>query len=733
MKKTTYMNTTILSNETGRSMVEMLGVLAIIGVLSVGGVYGYGVAMKKHKANELLHQASMLATTVSAQIMSGKDPTALDTFADSNLGKFALDYDPTKTTFDLKISELDGSVCSQLKEGGMVQKVECNETAKTASITYYKNLATSKEQGEADGSLNGSCTESSDKCDGGTYYVCENGKWVAQSGLTCNGNNVELSDSCKFDQTVCLKGTPYVCCGGYWLEYPWDKCCDGNKAFDGLDFTCKDGMSYMCCAGNWLEMNPCCEGNVPEQSGRCVNGQAQICSFGLWDNDSSVGCCNGDEFMGEGKEACVNGGYKVCCAGNWYSTQGCCNGDTDVAEGETTTINGKTYRCNNAQLRLIETCNDDGATKCMDGTYYTCFGGEWMDYGGCCYGDTAFEDREGYCKDGVYYVCSTAWWVNSNDDYVDGCCNGDDIVEEYNTTTINGKTYRCSGGQLWLYETCNVDGATKCMDGKYYTCCVGEWMNYGGCCLGDTAFEDGTYQCIAGKYRACCAGTWTEYSDCQTAGSCSTEGATSCINGTYYTCYGGVWSDTSSEGCCNGNTFVPNWQNACVDGEYKHCCTGVWMDLGTACPTGNDICSTNCITDANECQKLENLYELSQGIEGPIGLQDLGTDTWERIIQCNNFDNQAEAGYYLCSTFNRSYYSATCFTCLAECYTGLRSDITGRCIEPTEQGYFWIDEGRESECRNKGWQVIRPYEMSGSYCSSSYELTEMLDGMCPGY
>ena len=135
-------------SQKGRSMVEMLGVLAIIGVLSVGGVYGYGIAMKKHKANELLHRASMLASTVSAQIMSGKDPTELDTFADSNLGKFTLDYDSTKTTFDLKISELDGSVCSQLKEGGMVQKVECNETAKTASITYYKNLATTEAEGE---------------------------------------------------------------------------------------------------------------------------------------------------------------------------------------------------------------------------------------------------------------------------------------------------------------------------------------------------------------------------------------------------------------------------------------------------------------------------------------------------------------------------------------------------------------------------------------------------------
>ena len=48
--------------EKGRSMVEMLGVLAIIGVLSVGGIYGYSVAMNKYKANEVVQAASMLGT-----------------------------------------------------------------------------------------------------------------------------------------------------------------------------------------------------------------------------------------------------------------------------------------------------------------------------------------------------------------------------------------------------------------------------------------------------------------------------------------------------------------------------------------------------------------------------------------------------------------------------------------------------------------------------------------------
>ncbi|MGN0919803.1 MAG: Tfp pilus assembly protein FimT/FimU [Alphaproteobacteria bacterium] len=49
------------SGQMGRSMVEMLGVLAIIGVLSVGGIYGYTVAMRKYRANEIVQAASMLA------------------------------------------------------------------------------------------------------------------------------------------------------------------------------------------------------------------------------------------------------------------------------------------------------------------------------------------------------------------------------------------------------------------------------------------------------------------------------------------------------------------------------------------------------------------------------------------------------------------------------------------------------------------------------------------------
>ena len=44
----------------GRSMIEMLGVLAIIGVLSVGGIAGYSKAMEIYKVNKAVSQYGML-------------------------------------------------------------------------------------------------------------------------------------------------------------------------------------------------------------------------------------------------------------------------------------------------------------------------------------------------------------------------------------------------------------------------------------------------------------------------------------------------------------------------------------------------------------------------------------------------------------------------------------------------------------------------------------------------
>ena len=49
---------------SGRSMIEMLGVLAIIGVLSVGGIAGYSKAMEKWKINKTIEQVEEITQNI---------------------------------------------------------------------------------------------------------------------------------------------------------------------------------------------------------------------------------------------------------------------------------------------------------------------------------------------------------------------------------------------------------------------------------------------------------------------------------------------------------------------------------------------------------------------------------------------------------------------------------------------------------------------------------------------
>ncbi len=60
------------TNEQGRSMIEMLGVLAIVGVLSVGGIAGYSKAMNKFKTNKVIEQVNMISTNIRTLYSSQK-------------------------------------------------------------------------------------------------------------------------------------------------------------------------------------------------------------------------------------------------------------------------------------------------------------------------------------------------------------------------------------------------------------------------------------------------------------------------------------------------------------------------------------------------------------------------------------------------------------------------------------------------------------------------------------
>lgn len=67
------------NEQTGRSMVEMLGVLAIIGVLSVGGIAGYSKAMTKFKITKTMDQVSMMVANIRTLYSGQRNYSGLET------------------------------------------------------------------------------------------------------------------------------------------------------------------------------------------------------------------------------------------------------------------------------------------------------------------------------------------------------------------------------------------------------------------------------------------------------------------------------------------------------------------------------------------------------------------------------------------------------------------------------------------------------------------------------
>lgn len=61
-----------MKTQSGRSMLEIIGVLAIISVLSVGGLYAYKTAMNKRKVNDILNMIQTQSVMISTA-MQNKD------------------------------------------------------------------------------------------------------------------------------------------------------------------------------------------------------------------------------------------------------------------------------------------------------------------------------------------------------------------------------------------------------------------------------------------------------------------------------------------------------------------------------------------------------------------------------------------------------------------------------------------------------------------------------------
>ncbi len=71
-------------------MIEMLGVLAIVGVLSVGGIAGYSKAMTKFKTNKVIDEVMTIANNIKTLYANQKNYASLDDLNDIDFKTFGI-------------------------------------------------------------------------------------------------------------------------------------------------------------------------------------------------------------------------------------------------------------------------------------------------------------------------------------------------------------------------------------------------------------------------------------------------------------------------------------------------------------------------------------------------------------------------------------------------------------------------------------------------------------------
>ena len=144
--------------ESGRSMVEMLGVLAIIGVLSIGGIAGYSISMTRHRVNQtvdaLNKYALIVYTSCQKEFING-DITDLSSchipeYEEFDLPKITTirnfytafwpkglqNMDTDQVAFQLRFNLSDKKLCNTMRSiTGFHSKQRCNTGGPTYVFT----------------------------------------------------------------------------------------------------------------------------------------------------------------------------------------------------------------------------------------------------------------------------------------------------------------------------------------------------------------------------------------------------------------------------------------------------------------------------------------------------------------------------------------------------------------------------------------------------------------------
>lgn len=527
--------------EYGRTMLETLSVLAVMGVLSVGGVAGYKTAMERYKANNLMHEVTLRAATVSSSMMLGLAPTLSEysqnsdyvdgiNFSIGKPSKFSTPPGPDDWQFAIIMDGVPKNVCKRVfgivGSGGNNQTIrslqsrerspmtsanDCYESAKMA-VVYNRDLSTKK-------LLNS--INNPEECEANNAYWCEDA-----------GNGV----------SACLSN-PSDCCS---------------------DVSCDEGQT-------------------------CRKGQCVDCVESELDNGQIV--C-----MAEGDTADCVGGYGTPYCVQCTAEQGPahCSGYSDSDSyrdyEHTPCVCGNNYDCSS---HSCVSCPQDQTPVCANEVYWTTPGGGCT----CVYSDEDAQCTDysqcAFCGPGETSVCSGAGCTCIKDgetaDCIDGyeSCGCGSLTSDVCTVCPEGQKAICPGyvdNCMWCYSS--VSSGCKCVPENEESACIDYYYGEGDACISCPSdkkarcWTSGGYyeppeskcECLDESEEIICAG---EYGDlCK---KCATGQELKCPQYSHDVseciC---VDAGTTNAECTKGGDYCSCYENhgeciVCEEGETAYC------------------------------------------------------------------------------------------------------------------------------------------------------------------
>ena len=333
-------------SQSGRSMVEMLGTLAIIGVLSIGGVAGYSYAINKHYANELIYDIDILSNEISRYIMVHNPDTLPDDLANTtsrqnhSLESFLLD----NNYFEIGILNVPQKLCQMLQDtqwkkpislyiGG--KKYQGNDLC-TSDVVGRVAYVFSDNFGENTNPEpeNSRCTTSSEcaKCE-----ACENNMCTIVKPLKVGNNCYACDEKIKLELTAeaCSVCPERISTSSQWRTYcliPEENSeCSGNQG-SACDLPNKDYKGF-CMSGQCIDLGICPDVTHEMAKNYCETqgGLPSVAELAAISNNPDA-CATNENYLKDNIQNCPTETQKankgrhtetICAGQHVWSSQSC--------------------------------------------------------------------------------------------------------------------------------------------------------------------------------------------------------------------------------------------------------------------------------------------------------------------------------------------------------------------------------------------------------------------------